>query len=252
MAGEFENLNFEAPFVMQDGDVRSLHFTAGETQSSMRIDRPDELQVDYTRTMMGFLLLAPRPRHIAMVGLGGGSLVKFCHRFLPLARITVVENNPAVIALRGQFNIPDEDDRFRVVADDGARFIRGATGIDVLLVDGFDQHGQPPQLCSADFYDACFAALARGGVMVVNLHSDHPEHDLILARIAGRFHGNAMQVAARDKCNSVVFAGRGLPVTLQALRSVGWARILDASVQRQLRGEFAHIGWNATGLLPSP
>lgn len=59
---------------MEDGAVRSLHFTIGEIQSSMRLDRPDELEVDYTRTMMGFLLLASRPRYIAMIGLGGGSL----------------------------------------------------------------------------------------------------------------------------------------------------------------------------------
>ena len=34
--------------------------------------------------------------------------------------------------------------------------------------------GQPPQLCSQDFYDDCFRALAPGGVLVVNLHVDHP------------------------------------------------------------------------------
>ena len=36
-----------------------------------------------------------------MIGLGGGSLVRFCHRHLPHSRMTVVEINPAVVALRG-------------------------------------------------------------------------------------------------------------------------------------------------------
>ena len=94
MTGPFENLNFDAPFVVNVDGVRSLHFTMGEVQSSMRTDRPDELELDYTRTMMGFLLLNPQPRAIAMIGLGGGSLAKFCHRHLPSARITAVENNP--------------------------------------------------------------------------------------------------------------------------------------------------------------
>src|SRR3954464_14339675 len=107
MPARFSNLNFDAPFVAQDGNSRSLHFTRGETQSSMRLDRPDELRIDYTRTMMGFLLLNPRPRAITMVGLGGGSLVKFCRRYLPQTKMTVVENNPGVIALRKEFGIPE-------------------------------------------------------------------------------------------------------------------------------------------------
>src|SRR5690349_9988184 len=116
MTAPFCRLNFDAPFVVQDGNSRSLHFTMGETQSSMRLDRPDELRIDYTRTMMGFLLLNPRPRNITMIGLGGGSLVKFCRRYLPAAAVTVVENNPGVIALRKDFGIPDDGAGLRVIA----------------------------------------------------------------------------------------------------------------------------------------
>ena len=248
MPGPFTNLNFEPPFVLQEGDSLSLHFTIGEIQSSMRLDRPDYLQVDYTRTMMGFLVLNPRPRTLAMIGLGGGSLVKFCHRHLRSVVITVVENNPGVIALRRDFSIPDDDARLAVLAEDGAAFIRTAAGIEVLLVDGFDRTGQPAQLCSQAFYDDCFRALAPGGVLVVNLHADHPDHGIFTSRIAQAFDANAMQVLAPDKSNCVVFAARRRPVTLQALRSLEWAAALDSDVQRQLRGEFAHIGWNACAL----
>jgi spermidine synthase len=246
MCGSFDNLRFEAPFVLQDQGIRSLHFTHGEVQSSMRVGRPDELQVDYTRTMMGFLLLNPRPRRITMIGLGGGSLVKFCHHHLPSAQMTVVENNPGVIALRHEFGIPDDDDRLTIVLDDGALHIGTVrSAIDVLLVDGFDHAGQSPQLCSQDFYDNCFQALAPGGVLAVNLHVDHPEHDLHVERIAARFKGNLMEVMAGEKANCIVLAGRRRPVTLATLRSREWAGVLDETAQRQLRSEFALIGWNA-------
>lgn len=248
MAGAFTNLNFDAPFIVEEGGTRSLHFTHGELQSSMRLDRPDELQVDYTRTMMGFLLLNPRPREIAMIGLGGGSLVKFCHRHLPSTRIQVVENNPAVIALRREFRIPEDDERLSVLAGDGAIFVAEASALDVLLVDGFDMGGQPPQLCTQAFYDDCHRALATGGLLVVNLHADHPDHDIFTQRIARSFSGNAMQVLATDKANCIVFAGRGRPVTLQALRNVQWAAALDGGARRALRGEFAHIGWNGCAM----
>jgi len=248
MTGSFSDLRHETPFIAQEGAMQSLHFSHGEVQSSMRLDRPDELQVDYTRTMMGFLLLQPQPRSIAMVGLGGGSLAKFCHRHLAAARLTVVEINPQVIALRGQFRIPEDDERLSVLAEDGAQWVREARGLDVLLVDGFDAGGQPPALCSQAFYDGCFRALAPGGVLVANLHHDHPEHLQFLERIGQAFSGNAMQVVSREKGNCVVFAGRRRPVTLQALRGLAWAAVLAPAAQRELRGEFAHIGWNACAL----
>ena len=48
----------------------------------------------YTRAMMAFLLFAPAPREVLMVGLGGGSVALFVHEHLPRTRITVVELDP--------------------------------------------------------------------------------------------------------------------------------------------------------------
>jgi len=249
MAGRFENLHFAAPFVRTRDGVVSLHFTLGETQSSMRADRPDELQIDYTRTMMGFLLLQPQPREILMIGLGGGSLAKFCLRHLASARITVVENNPAVIALREEFRIPADNERFRIVAADGAAHLQECTpGIEVLLVDGFDENGQPPALCSQAFYDDCRRALAPGGVLVVNLHVDDADHALRTRRIAHAFGGNAVQTMASGQANCIVFAVRDGPVTIEQLRGEQWKRALLPAGRRQLKEDMALVGWNACTL----
>ena len=144
------------------------------------------------------------------------------------------------------FGVPADDDRFQVVCDDGAAFVARSPGaFDVLLLDAFDASGLPPQLSSQVFYDACFDALVPGGLLVVNLHADDAGHDAAVQRIARGFDGNAMQVLAVEKSNCIVFAGRELAVTLEALRGLGWAGALDSQVKRQLRAEFAHIGWNA-------
>jgi hypothetical protein len=116
LPGGFLSLQHNRPFVLDDGASRSLHFTLGELQSRMRLDSPCALEVDYTRTMMGFLLFNPSPAHIGMIGLGGGSIAKFCHRFLPASRMTVLEINPHVIVLRNDFQVPPDDERFEVLA----------------------------------------------------------------------------------------------------------------------------------------
>jgi spermidine synthase len=252
MSGKFEHLSFEPPFVhVQDG-VRSLHFTYGEVQSSMRLDQPDDLEIDYTRTMMGFVLLQPQPRHITMIGLGGGSLAKFCYRHLPSARITAVEINPAVIALRREFGIPEDDARLQVLADDGAQYLQhAASDVDVLLVDAFDYAGQSPQVCSQAFYDDCLRCLQPGGVMAVNLHADHPEFELHLERIAASFRGNAVQVLSEEESNCVVLAGRGRPVTVQALRTPTAPSSNTASWQEPLQRELQRISWQASAVRPS-
>src|SRR5512132_3183095 len=77
------------PFVRKGLTSQSLYFSIEEVQSRMQLQHPDALDLRYTRTMMGFLRFLPAPRAIAMIGLGGGSLAKFCHRYLPKARIDV-------------------------------------------------------------------------------------------------------------------------------------------------------------------
>ena len=69
----------------QDG-IRSMHLGSDTVQSSMRLDDPSALVLSYTRAMMAFLLFRPRPAHLLMLGLGGGSLPKFVYKHFPEAR----------------------------------------------------------------------------------------------------------------------------------------------------------------------
>jgi spermidine synthase len=88
---------YDKPFILDSGALRYLHFDFDKVQSLMHCDYPDALCLRYTRKMMAFLLFKPRPRRILMLGLGGGSLAKFCYRHLPSATITVVEIDPHVL-----------------------------------------------------------------------------------------------------------------------------------------------------------
>lgn len=198
------------PYIVESDGMRSLHFEALTIQSQMNLNEPDTLAIDYTRSMMGFLLFNPDPCDIVMIGLGGGSLAKYCLRTLPQARFTTVEINREVIALRDSFEIPPDDERFRVVCADGAAYVRErAHAPDVLLIDGFDHSGQPACLCSAGFYDDCYSMLADGGVMAVNLWSGDRRYGLYASRIRDSFDDRVVAIRAEEDSNRVVFAYKG-------------------------------------------
>lgn len=242
---------FDAPFVFSADGIKSLYFTLDELQSRMHCGQPTHLEVDYTRTMMGFLMFNHRPARIAMIGLGGGSLLKFCYSHLPDAQFTVLEINPHVIALRQEFEVPEDETRITILCADGADFVRDASRdasppYDVLLVDGFDSRGQAPSLCSQAFYDDCFNALSSEGVMVANLHHDDPEHPVYTARIGVAFEGNVLEIASEEKSNSILFACKGTRISVDALRQTDCLENFGPEVRDQLQHEFSRISWVMT------
>lgn len=207
-ASPIEPDELAAPLVFELGNIRSLLANWAFVQSAMSIDDPDRLILDYTRRMMGFLLFNPAPRAIEIIGLGGGSLAKYCHRYLPDTSIVAVEIDPDVIAVREQFFMPPENDRFEIVCDDGAEFVRrDPRGCDVLLVDGFDKDGQPAQLCSSQFYRDCHTRLNLGGILVVNLCDEHWKHGSILSRIREHFECT-IDLPMKIGMNRIIFAFR--------------------------------------------
>jgi spermidine synthase len=202
--------NSESPLIHEDDGEVSLHFNFPTIQSRMIRAEPARLLLDYTRTMMGFLLLQPKPQRIAMIGLGGGSLAKYCRAKLPDADFTAIELSDEVIALRDEFEIPPDGPLFRVICGDGAEYVRGdAEPSDILLIDGFHAEGQPEQLCSAAFYDYCYSKLNEGGVLVVNLCADDTGYGSYVGRIRDSFAERIVVVEADEGENKIVFAQKG-------------------------------------------
>ncbi|MBB3221846.1 methyltransferase domain-containing protein [Pseudoduganella umbonata] len=196
----------------------TLEFVPGEVQSQMDLADPHRLVLAYARAMMCFVLFKPRPAHIVMVGLGGGSLAKFCHRYLPDARITVLELSADVIALREHFAVPPDSERFHVIHADAAHHMpRLAGSADVLLVDGFDAAGLPPVLGSARFYADCRRALKPDGLLVANMFSYDPHYGAMKHRLRQAFSDNVCQFRGIAGNNHILFALR--PASAATARS---------------------------------
>jgi spermidine synthase len=201
------NGTYDKPFVAEHGDTRRLFFSWTYVQSRMRIGTPTTLEMAYTRAMMGFLLFQTNPRAVLMLGLGGGSLAKYCLHHLPLARIVVIESNPYVLAFRGEFAVPPNDRRFQVIEGDGVAFVAGCRDrYDVMLIDAYDRQGVLPSLCRREFYEDARARLLPGGVLVANLAGTSAERAVHREVVESVFGDGTLVLPVEADDDVVVFA----------------------------------------------
>lgn len=221
--------SYDKPYLLDDGDTRSLLFSLAYIQSSMRLAAPDALDLAYTRLMMAFVLFHTNPRRLLLVGLGGGSLVKFIRRHLPALQVTAVEADARVLAFRDAFHLPPDDATLRVVIDDGARFVADSKeDFDIILVDAFDVAGAAPTISDTQFYLQARARLAVRGVLIANLAGELAERRSHLELLRDAFADNVLVVPAEDGCNHVAFTFRDPTFEPRWKWIAGQARALQA------------------------
>lgn len=174
----------------------------------MRISRPWDLELAYTRAMMAYLLFHSAPDAVLMIGLGGGSLAKFIRKYRPQTHITAVEiDDRIIVAARAYFEVPPDDNTLHVIEDDGAVYVRQhPASADVILLDGFDGGNQVEALATETFYAACRRALRPHGVLVVNLWGRDAQFTEYFARLLCAFDGEVGWLSVMGKTNVVLFA----------------------------------------------
>jgi spermidine synthase len=233
--------------------VRTLHVGGEAIQSSMRLEDPYALALDYTRCMMAFLLFHPEPREVLMIGLGGGSLAKFFYRHFKKTRLKVVELDERVVAAaRDHFALPGD---LEVQVGDGAEALAPEC-CDLLVVDAFEDELHVPRLASGEFYDGAFLALTEPGALVVNFMDDDPKFDLTLERLERAFGGAVLALPALYDPNILAFALKGTEprISWNTLRSR--AERLEARLglpfTRYVSRLRAMNRWNAADLIIAP
>jgi spermidine synthase len=196
--------------------VRSLHLGTVWIQGSMRIAKPDFIELDYVQRMLASLLWLPSDelgRGLAVqLGLGAGAITRFTCKALRM-HTTAVELNPAVIAAcRRSFHLPADGPKLQVLAQDAGTWVHDPAhhgSVHLLHVDLYDHEAAAPVLDDARFYAACRSVLAEGGVMSVNLFGRDTRFDYSLAQIASAFgRGQVCSLRPTREGNSVVLAGR--------------------------------------------
>jgi spermidine synthase len=233
--------------------LRTLHVGGEAIQSTMRLEDPFALALDYTRCMMAFLLFHPQPREALMIGLGGGSLAKFFFRHLKRTRTRVVELDERIVrAAREHFALPPD---IEVEIGDGADALTPEC-CDVLVLDAFEDELHVPRLASQEFYDGAFLALAEPGAMVVNFMDDDPKFDQTLQRLERAFGGAVLAMPALYDPNILAFAFKGLAPSIAWRELRARAEQLESRLglpfTRYVQRLRAMNRWTATDLIIAP
>jgi spermidine synthase len=216
--------------------VRSLHLGTIWIQGSMRIHRPDLIELEYVQRMLAGLLWLPTERigqgRAVQLGLGAAALTRFTHKALRM-HTTAVELNPAVIALcRRSFHLAADGPRLQVLTQDAAAWVRDPAqqgSVHLLHVDLYDHEAAAPVLDDAGFYAACRGVLDDGGVMSVNLFGRDARFEHSLGQIVRAFGAEQVcPLRPTREGNHVVLAGR-------EVRMPDRATLLDRAAQIEAR-----------------
>ena len=136
---ELPEVNFS-----EDGEIRYLHLGTEWIQGSMFLDRPYDIELEYVQRMFGWLLFFPHDEvkgaHAMQLGLGAGTITKFCYKKLKMTCTAIELNSGVLHACRGWFRLPPDDERLRVVLADAALEIQrdaivgGAAALDCHVI----------------------------------------------------------------------------------------------------------------------
>ncbi len=193
-----------------------MHLGTIWIQGSMDMDDPTALVHEYVQRMMAWLLFvdpATVPKRQAVqLGLGAGSLTKFCAKVLRM-KTTAIELNPQVLhACRGWFHLPDDSAKLQVILADASQEIKKPQWwgmVDTLQVDLYDDEAAAPVLDSAEFYADCRRLLTEEGCMTVNLFGRSSSFARSVEKIAAAFGRDAIWAfKATREGNTVVLAQR--------------------------------------------
>lgn len=158
--------------VMEDENgLRTLYFEhGGARQSVSKPGDPDHLELPYVKTMLAGLAFCDEPRRILIVGLGGGTIPKFLHKYYPQSVIDVVDIDPDVVKVAREFFEFHEDANLRAFVSDGRKFIEDRPGIyDLIFLDAFGTDRIPYHLTTREFLLAVKKALTPRGLVLGNI-----------------------------------------------------------------------------------
>jgi spermidine synthase len=211
----------------QDGDievseldgVRSLHFGSFAQQSAMSLKNPDQLELEYAKAMMSWLLFHEIGNDdILLMGLGGGSLAKYILNHFPECRVEAVEYRAAVAEVAHDYFELPRDARLNIVIDDGAHYARERINMQrefyqIIMLDAFDSQGIAESLCNIEFFAMCKTLLKKEGILVVDLWNNKIQFKQLFSWLGGLFEAKLLLLPVHGTVNVIaIFFHKDTPI----------------------------------------
>jgi spermidine synthase len=237
---DFSSMDFSAdaaqdtPTISEAAGVRYLHFDSPWVQGAMRIRKPNELVLEYTRHMMAWLLFAGSvgAGAIGLLGLGAGALVRFCLK-QTARQVVAVEHNAQVIAVCRTFFRLAESQRLGIEYADAAVWVadpRNAGRCAILMADLYDRDAQGPVYDSVAFYTDCRRVLGQAGILVVNLFGgEYASFTHNVDSIRTAFDDRVVVLPQTEAGNRIALAFCGPAIEIQAEELLASARVVAST-----------------------
>lgn len=156
--------------VYDRGDERYLVFDQPYEQSGVFKSDPARLLHEYTQIMMLVLLYQPQPRHVLLLGLGGGALVHCLRAYDAQMQIHAVELRAKVAKTAYRyFQLPDDPHVQVTIMDAGDYLLEAPTGsAQIIFSDLYLASTLDFRQLDETFIGRCHRTLDDEGWLVLN------------------------------------------------------------------------------------
>lgn len=199
-------------------NLRCLSFSIKRqlrNQTCMDTRDPDRVVFPYVRMSFAGLLVNPKPERMLMLGLGGGTVPTLLHKLYPQMEMDLVEVDQAVVNVAREYFHFQENDKMRVIVQDGRVFTRRALiedkRYDIIFLDAYNGEYIPEHLMTVEFLRDVKNLLTPDGIVIANTFAVSRLYDhesVTYEEVFGRF----INLKMRGTGNRVIIASnRELP-----------------------------------------
>lgn len=178
-------------YVFKEGDYATMKFGLRErrfTESISNVRNPRELPVPYTRALTLGAACSRAQNSALMVGLGGGSTVRYMAQFMPNTDFTTVEIDPGVIEMAQKYFDVHQGPHQHIVERDARLFLNGThAAYDLVFVDAYRGSFVPFHLTTQEFYALAKRHLTPGGCLLQNVDPGTLLFDATMATLSKVF-----------------------------------------------------------------
>lgn len=155
--------------VIEFGDNRSLYLD-GMRHSSMNLNDPLDLVIDYTEYFHLGMLFNPTATNVLFVGGGGFTGPKNFLELYPDTKIDVIEIDSDVIETAKKYFYLEDDSRLQIFNDDARNHLSTFDKkYDLIILDAYSSNYVPYHLMTSEFFETIEDRLESDGIIISNL-----------------------------------------------------------------------------------